>query len=88
LADYFTKHHPTTHHKYVHPTILTAVNNPEYRKLFQNTEDSTKLEGTNNYGRNENFQKSSKLLKWRAQKITRETKLPKISKKLPSWRGQ
>jgi hypothetical protein len=34
LADYFTKHHPATHHKNVHPTILTAVNNPEYRKLF------------------------------------------------------
>jgi hypothetical protein len=27
-------------------------------------------------------------LKQRAQKITRETKLPKISKKLPSWRGE
>jgi len=34
LADYFTKHHPATHHKSVRPTILTAVNNPEYRKLF------------------------------------------------------
>jgi hypothetical protein len=35
LADYFTKHHPATHHKSVHPTILTAVINPEYRKLFK-----------------------------------------------------
>jgi hypothetical protein len=35
LADYFTKHHPATHHKSVRPTILTAVNNPEYRKLFK-----------------------------------------------------
>ncbi len=35
LADYFTKHHPETHHKSVRPTILTAVNNPEYRKLFK-----------------------------------------------------
>jgi hypothetical protein len=34
LADYFTKHHPATHHKNVRPTILTAVNDPEYRKLF------------------------------------------------------
>jgi hypothetical protein len=34
LADYFTKHHPATHHKSVCPTILTAVNDPEYRKLF------------------------------------------------------
>jgi hypothetical protein len=35
LADYFTKHHPATHHKFVCPTILTAVNDPEYRKLFK-----------------------------------------------------
>ena len=34
LADYFTKHHPATHHKSVRPTILKAVNDPEYRKLF------------------------------------------------------
>ncbi len=34
LADYFTKHHPATHHRSVQPTILTAVNDPEYRKLF------------------------------------------------------
>jgi hypothetical protein len=27
LADYFTKHHPTSHHKSVCPTILTPVNN-------------------------------------------------------------
>jgi hypothetical protein len=25
---------------------------------------------------------------WRAQIITRKTKLPQISKKLPSWRGE
>jgi hypothetical protein len=34
LADYFTKHHPATHHKNVRPTILTSVNDPEYKKLF------------------------------------------------------
>jgi hypothetical protein len=34
LADYFTKHHPASHHNSVRPTILTAVNDPEYRKLF------------------------------------------------------
>jgi len=34
LADYFTKHHPATYHKSVHPTILTAVNDPEYKKLY------------------------------------------------------
>jgi hypothetical protein len=61
LADYFTKHHPATHHKSVHPTILMAVNDPEYRKLFQNTGDSAKLEGTNNYSRNKNFQKLPKI---------------------------
>ncbi len=35
LADYFTKHHPTSHHKSVCPTILTPANNPEYTKLFE-----------------------------------------------------
>jgi hypothetical protein len=61
LADYFTKHHLATHHKSVCPTIPTPVNDPEYRKLFQNTEDSTKLEGTNNYAGNKNFQKLPKI---------------------------
>ncbi len=41
LADYFTKHHPATHHKSVRPTILTAVNDPEYRKLFVTQETSS-----------------------------------------------
>jgi hypothetical protein len=35
LADYFTKHHPTSHQKSVHPTILTPANDPEYTKLFK-----------------------------------------------------
>jgi hypothetical protein len=39
LADYFTKHHPATHHKSVRPTILTAANDPEYRKLFVTQEN-------------------------------------------------
>jgi hypothetical protein len=39
LADYFTKHHPATHHKSVRPTILTAVNDPGYRKLFVTQEN-------------------------------------------------
>jgi hypothetical protein len=88
LADYFTKHHPATHHKSVRPTILTSANDPEYRKLFQNSGDSTKSEGTNNYELKENFQKLPKSLNRRAQKITREAKLPKIARKTPSWRGQ
>jgi hypothetical protein len=37
LADYFTKHHSTGHHKSVCPTILTPTNNPEYTKLFKTT---------------------------------------------------
>jgi hypothetical protein len=38
-------HHPATRHETVRPTILTAVNNPEYRKLFvkQNLSSSQKL---------------------------------------------
>jgi hypothetical protein len=40
LADYFTKHHPATHHRSARPTILTAVNDPKYRKLFK-TQDAS-----------------------------------------------
>jgi hypothetical protein len=35
LADYFTKHHPTSHHKSVSPTILTPANDPKFTKLFE-----------------------------------------------------
>jgi hypothetical protein len=41
LADYFTKHHPASHHNSVRPTILTAVNDPEYRKLFVTQESAS-----------------------------------------------
>jgi hypothetical protein len=61
LADYYTKHNPATHHKSVRPTILTSANDPEYRKLFQNTGDCAQSEGTNNYERKENFRKSPKI---------------------------
>jgi hypothetical protein len=44
LADYFTKHHPTSHHKSVHPTILTTAKNPEYMKLFDTTTTPVTLE--------------------------------------------
>ncbi len=37
LADYFTKHHPTSHHTSVRPTILTPANDPKYTKLFKTT---------------------------------------------------
>jgi hypothetical protein len=53
----------------------------EHRRLH-------KIGGTNNYAQNKNLRKSPKSLKQRAKKIMRKTKLPKISKKLPSWRGQ
>jgi hypothetical protein len=35
LADYFTKHHPTIHHKSVHLTILTPANDLKYTKFFK-----------------------------------------------------
>jgi hypothetical protein len=37
LADYFTKHHPTSHHKSVCSTILTPANDTKYTKLFETT---------------------------------------------------
>jgi hypothetical protein len=38
LADYFTKHHPTSYHKFDCPTILTPpTNDPEYTTLFEKT---------------------------------------------------
>jgi hypothetical protein len=33
LADYWTKHHPASHHKSFCPQILTSVTDPEYIKL-------------------------------------------------------
>ncbi len=33
LADYWTKHHPTSHHKSFRPQILTSPTDPEYVKL-------------------------------------------------------
>jgi hypothetical protein len=32
-ADYWTKHHPASHHKSFHPQILTSATDPEYQKL-------------------------------------------------------
>jgi hypothetical protein len=34
LADYFTKHHPASHHKASKPTYLTSSSDPQYKKLF------------------------------------------------------
>jgi len=33
LADYWTKHHPASHHKSFRPQILTSPTDPEYLKL-------------------------------------------------------
>ncbi len=87
LADYFTKHHPATHHKSVRPTILMAVNDPEYRKLFQNTKDSTKLEGTNNYARNQNFRKSPKIAETEGTKNYTRNKTSENLQKITELEG-
>jgi hypothetical protein len=34
LADYFTKHHPASHHRASRPMYLTSSSDPRYRKLF------------------------------------------------------
>jgi hypothetical protein len=43
LADYWTKHHPASHHKSFRPQILTSPTDPEYLKLTtpQNTVSKT-----------------------------------------------
>jgi hypothetical protein len=87
LADYFTKHHPATHHKSVCPTILTAVDNPEYRKLFQNTGDPTKLGGRNNYPQNKNFQKLPKIAETGGTKNYTRNKTSKNLQKIAKLEG-
>jgi hypothetical protein len=37
LADYWTKHHPASHHKSFQPQILTSPTDPEYLKLSTRT---------------------------------------------------
>ncbi len=39
LADYFTKHHPASHHKANRPTFLTPREDPQYTKLFPLQQD-------------------------------------------------
>jgi hypothetical protein len=55
LADYFTKHHPASHHKTNRPTFLTLREDPQYTKLFLTPQDKkidvkipTKLSTTTN----------------------------------------
>jgi hypothetical protein len=55
LADYFTKHHPASHHKANRPTFLTLRKDPKYTKLFLTPQDKkpnvkclTKLSATTN----------------------------------------
>jgi hypothetical protein len=39
LADYFTKHHPASHHKASRPTYLTSSSDPQFKKLFLTSPD-------------------------------------------------
>jgi hypothetical protein len=55
LADYFTKHHPASHHKANRSTFLTPREDPHYTKLFITPQDKktnikslTKLSTTTN----------------------------------------
>jgi hypothetical protein len=47
LADYFTKHHPTSNHKSVRPTILTPANDPKYTKTLQSYNNTNNVWTTN-----------------------------------------
>ena len=40
LADYFTKHHPASHHKASRPMYLTSSSDPQYTKLFLTSPDT------------------------------------------------
>jgi hypothetical protein len=39
LEDYFTKHHPASHHNANRPTFLTPCEDPQYTKLFPLQQD-------------------------------------------------
>ena len=47
LADYFTKHHPASHHKSFRSQILTSPSDPEYTKMLTPKATSTKSFVTN-----------------------------------------
>jgi hypothetical protein len=64
LADYFTKHHPASHHKANRPLFLTPHKDPQYTKLFLTPQDKkidvkipTKL-STATYSRTKSFGKN------------------------------
>jgi hypothetical protein len=42
LADYWTKHHPASHHTAFRPQILTSLSDPEYAKLLNTKATVTK----------------------------------------------
>jgi hypothetical protein len=42
LADYWTKHHPASHHKSFQPLIFTSASDPEYLKLTTSKAAHTK----------------------------------------------
>ncbi len=77
-----------------HTTSLYAQQS-SWQSTIQNTGNSSRTQETpQNWwvqiftGETKTSGNCQKSLKRRAQKITREAKLPKISKKSPSWRGQ
>ncbi len=48
LADFYIKHHPASHHATVCPTMLTAVNDLEYIKLFATSSKKNKASASTN----------------------------------------
>ncbi len=74
-----------------HTTSLSAQQSSR-QSTIQNTGNSSRTQKTPQNWRAQiitrETQNHQKLLKRRAQKITRKTKIPKISTKMPSWRGQ
>jgi hypothetical protein len=43
LVNYFTKHHPASHHKANRPTFLTPQEDPQYTKLFPPQQDKSPM---------------------------------------------
>ena len=49
LADYFTKHHPPSHHQNTRDLYLTNPSNPEYENLFQTNTFAGMILNTDKY---------------------------------------
>jgi hypothetical protein len=76
-ADYWTKHHPATHHQNMRKEFIMPHIILEMLRIEQQTHAARAAWRTQVTPQN-----------WRAQIITCKTKLPKIAKRLPSWRGE